>query len=96
MRNWSRRRRGVSLEKPVLKYGEVETSAEEDKILSFPSRFTTFTPITMEKLEDALQMTVTKARWELRSRRVRNGAVWSKEWEVEQQRKREVTTRDSR
>ena len=82
------RTRGVNGKKPVLKYGGVETTKEEDSILNLPSKFTTFEPITKDKLEVALSMAMTKARWELKARRERGEGeeqVWTEEWEAEQQ-----------
>ena len=83
--------------KPVLKYGEVETTAEEDSLLSLPSKFATYEPVTKEKVEVALQVCLAKARWELRSRRGRvdenddqAGQVWSEEWELKQQEEKTV------
>ena len=85
--------RGDDGKKPVLKYGGVETTQEEDSILNLPSKFTTFEPITTDKLEVDLSMAITKARWELEARRERGEGeeqVWTEEWEAEQQEEKTI------
>ena len=80
-------KRGEDGKKPILNYGGVETTPEEESILSLPSKFSTYEPITEEKLEVALQMTVMKARLELKARRERGEGeeqVWTEDWEAEQ------------
>ena len=81
-------RRDIERVKPVLKFGGAATSAEEDSLLVLPSKFAMYDPISVEKVEVSLQVAMTKARWELRSRRERGEEEeqeWSEEWEVEQQ-----------
>ena len=84
-----RRDRGERRTRPVLKYGTVVTSAEEDSLLSLPAKFSTYQAITLEKVEVALQVSMAKARWELQSRKERGEGEaeeeqeWSEDWELD-------------
>ena len=95
-----RRDRGERRTRPVLKYGAVVTSAEEDSLLSLPAKFSTYQAITLEKVEVALQVSMAKARWELQSRKERGEGEaeeeqeWSEDWELAQQVEKTVYSKE--
>ena len=81
--NEQRRQRQVT---PV--YGKASITKEQNEVLKLPPGFTTYERILEKDIEAEIEIMATKARWERRSRREREGEGWSEEWqdtEMEQQ-----------
>ena len=80
----------------VSKYGNVETNEFEDAALSLPPGFREYGKIKIDDINAASEAMITKARWEMRSRKERGGKPWSEEFEWNQVQQKTVFDDENR
>ena len=79
----------------AIKYGHVETSQDEEEFLKLPPKFTTYDPISIEKIDIEAEVLLTKIRWETMGRRERGGEPWSIQWEDNKLKEKSIFDRGS-
>ena len=80
-----------------LIYGGIQPTNQEAAAMALPPKFATFGRISEEEMEVEAELMIAKVKWELRAREERavegeeeGGGKWTPEWELEQQKEKEV------
>ena len=71
-------------------YGATNITKEQEEVLKLPPGFTTYEKISEKDIESEIEIMTTKARWERRNRREREGEDWNEEWQDGEMERQEV------